>query len=384
MSGESGLPRPWLEGHPGARALLLGACVVVVVGGLRVAAPILVPFALALFLTVLSLPLLLGLRRRRVPGFLAVTVTVLVNAAVFGVIVLLAIQAVTDLQDRFPRYSSRFKGLWAVWTDALQTRGVPVPDQLSPDPSSVFALISSALQGAASVVSGTFLVLIILVFILSEATVFPQKFRAIFRRDPGPSRGRMQKTIKEVQDYLGIKTLVSLTTGILIGLWAWASGLDFPVMLGLVGFLLNFIPTVGSVLASIPAVFLALIQYSIGHAALVAVGYLVINVVLGNFIEPTLLGRRLGLSSLVVILSLLFWGWVWGPVGMLLAVPLTMVIKIMLENTEDLRWAAILLDKSPPPRAARPARPVDAALPGAAPGPAANGAPLTPAGSDAA
>ncbi|MEZ4414307.1 MAG: AI-2E family transporter [Gemmatimonadota bacterium] len=353
MSRESGSDRPWLEGHPGARALLLGACLVVVVGGLRVAAPILVPFALALFLTVLSLPLLLWLRKRKVPGFLAVAVTVLVNAAVFGLVVLLAIQSVSDFQDRYLLYASRFRGLWATWVDALQSRNVPIPDQLSPDPSSVFAFIGSALQGAASVVSGAFLVLIILVFILSEATVFPQKFRAIFRREPVGPRGRMQKTVKEVQDYLGIKTLVSLTTGILIGLWAWSSGLDFPVLLGLIGFVLNYIPTVGSVLASVPAVFLALIQYSAGHAALVAVGYLVINVVLGNFIEPTLLGRRLGLSSLVVILSLLFWGWVWGPVGMLLAVPLTMVMKIMLENTQDLKWAAVLLDKSPPARTSR-------------------------------
>ena len=341
-------PGDWLADHPGARALLVGACLVVVVGGLRVAAPILVPFALAGFLTVLSLPILMTLRRHRVPGVLAVLVTVLVNVAVFGLMVLLAIQSVGEVQDRYPRYASRFRGLWATWVGRLEDRGVVVPDLLSPDPGAIFGLVTSAVQGVASIASGTFLVLIILVFLLSEATVFPAKFRAILRGSRA-GRGRLQKTVREIQEYLGIKTLVSLATGLLIGVWAWMIDLDFPVLLGLIGFLLNYIPTVGSVIASIPAVFLGLIQYSAGHATLAAAGYLVINLILGNFIEPTLLGRRLGLSALVVVLSLLFWGWVWGPLGMLLAVPLTMIVKIMLENTEDFRWAAILLDKAPPP-----------------------------------
>jgi hypothetical protein len=142
---------------------------------------------------------------------------------------------------------------------------------------------------------------------------------------------------------------VSLATGLAIGLLAWLLGLDFPILLGLIGFVMNYIPTVGSLLAALPALFLSVLQFtSVGHLLLVAGGYGAINMVFGNLIEPNLMGKRLGLSTLVVILSLLFWAWVWGPVGALLAVPLTMIVKIMLENTEDLRWVAILLDKSPP------------------------------------
>jgi len=137
---------------------------------------------------------------------------------------------------------------------------------------------------------------------------------------------------------------------------AWLLGLEFPVLLGLIGFVLNYIPTVGSILAALPALFLSLVQFtSLGHFLMVAGGYLAVNMVFGNLIEPNLMGKRLGLSTLVVILSLVFWAWVWGPVGALLAVPLTMIVKIMLENTEDLRWVAILLDKSPPPLGAHPA-----------------------------
>ena len=164
-----------------------------------------------------------------------------------------------------------------------------------------------------------------------------------------PDRRRVTKIVREVQDYLGIKTVVSLATGLLIGVLTWLLGLDFPILLGLIGFVMNYIPTVGSIVAAVPALLLSVVQFgSVGNFTLVAVGYGVINTVFGNIIEPNLLGRRLGLSTLVVVLSLLFWAWVWGPVGALLAVPLTMIVKIMLENTEDLRWVAILLDKSPP------------------------------------
>jgi predicted PurR-regulated permease PerM len=124
--------------------------------------------------------------------------------------------------------------------------------------------------------------------------------------------------------------------------------LDFPVLLGLLAFLLNFVPTIGSILAGIPAVLLGLILHGFGHSLAVAAGYVVVNTIFGNIIEPNLMGRRLGLSTLVVILSLIFWGWVWGPVGMILSVPLTMVLKILFENTEDFRWISILLDKGVP------------------------------------
>jgi AI-2 transport protein TqsA len=183
---------------------------------------------------------------------------------------------------------------------------------------------------------------------LSEATVFPDKFRSL-SRSSGEQDDRLEKIVSEVQTYLVIKTVISLATGAILGLWAYFWGLDFPVLLGLAAFLLNYIPTVGSMIAAIPAVLLSIILYgSIGHALIVMSGYVLVNMVFGNILEPNLMGRRLGLSTLVVMLSLLFWGWAWGPLGALLSVPLTVMVKIWLENTVDLRWVAILLDKSAP------------------------------------
>ena len=144
-----------------------------------------------------------------------------------------------------------------------------------------------------------------------------------------------------------IKTAVSAVTGTVVGLWVAALGLDFALLWGLVAFLLNFIPNLGSIIAAIPAVLLAMVQFGPGRAAVIAAGYLVVNIVFGSVVEPMLMGRRLGLSTLVVFASLVFWGFVWGPVGMLFSVPLTMVVKIALENSKDFRWVAVMLDANP-------------------------------------
>ena len=348
-----------MEQNPGTRFLFISALVVIVVAGLRLAAPILLPFALALFLAILTLPIVVWLQQRKVPRGLAIFLAVLVDVALFGLIILLASQSINDFQEKIPRYAIRLTGMWNGWIEGLQAAEFPgavmLASYLRPelvDPGRFFTLAGGTLATVFSFASNAFLVFLILIFILGEATVFPAKFRAILGRKHGHS-SRLTKIVAEVQEYLGIKTFISLATGILLGAWCWVLDLDFPILLGLVAFVLNYVPTIGSIIASAPAILLGLIQFGPGHALVVSVGYVVVNMAFGNLIEPNLLGRRLGLSTLVVILSLIFWGWVWGPVGALLAVPLTMVVKIMLENTSDLRWVSILLDKAPPePRAA--------------------------------
>ena len=349
--------------NPGARFLLMGASLVVIVAGLREGASILLPFALAIFLAVMSMPLMAWFQHRRVPPSVAIVLTMLVIGAVFGALIMLGTQAVADLQDQLPGYRTRLVFLYASWVEGLSVQlGMPLDQYLTfelIDPGAAVDLFGRTAARVAGFLTNTFLVLLIMAFVLGEATVFPSKFRAIVGPDHeergsvsktvGHDRRRATKIVREVQAYLGIKTVVSLATGVLIGAMAWLLNLDFPVLLGLIGFVMNYIPTVGSILAAVPALLFSIVQFgTLGHFTLVAVGYGVINTVFGNIIEPNLMGRRLGLSTLVVILSLLFWAWIWGPVGALLAVPLTMVVKIMLENTEDLRWVAILLDKSAP------------------------------------
>jgi len=338
--------------HPGARLLFILACLVVVVYGLKFAAPILLPSALALFLTVLSLPVMFFLQHRGVPARLAIAITVLVDVAVVGLLILLATQPVSEFQSQLDRYVSELQQVQARWVTAIEARtDLKVSEYIITDlidPSVIVDFARGAIGRIAQFLSTTFIVFLIMAFMLGEAAVFPDKFHYILG-DHGDEEDRLAKVVAEIQTYLGIKTVVSLATGLILGLWAYLMGLDFPVLLGLVAFVLNYIPTVGSIIAAIPAVLLSLILVgTVEHALLVTLGYVVVNTVVGNILEPSLLGRRLGLSTLVVILSLLFWGWAWGPLGALLSVPLTVVVKIWLENTEDLRWVAILLDKAPP------------------------------------
>lgn len=342
-----------MEQHPGARLLFNLACLVVVVYGLRYAAAILLPSALALFLAVLSLPLLLWLRRHRVPAWVALALTVALNVGVFGILILIASQSLAQFQDRLGVYLAELQQLQTRWIAAFDARtGLPLGEYIGGgfvDPQAVVAFARNAVGRAAQFLGTTFLVFLIMAFMLSEASVFPDKFRYVTGGQMPP--GRLTKVVSEVQTYVGIKTVISLATGLAVGAWCWLMKLDFPVLLGVIAFLLNFIPTVGSIIATVPAILLSLILVgTVGHALLVTLGYVVVNLLFGNILEPMLQGRQLGLSTLVVVLSLVFWGWAWGPMGALLSVPLTVVVKIWLENTHDLRWVAILLDKSPPKR----------------------------------
>jgi predicted PurR-regulated permease PerM len=198
------------------------------------------------------------------------------------------------------------------------------------------------LSSLGGLLTNTFLILLTVIFILLEAASFPTKLEAILK-NPDSGLIRFQSLLDNVNSYMALKTVTSAFTGVLVGLWLWAVGVDYPVLWGMLAFLLNFVPTIGSILASVPALLLALIQLGIAGALWSLLGYVLINVIVGNLIEPRFMGRGLGLSTLVVFISLVFWGWILGPVGMFLSVPLTMMIKISLDSSEETRWVAILL-----------------------------------------
>ena len=340
------------EQNSGARFLLMLASGVVVVWGLQFAQSILLPFALALFLAILSLPIVLGLMRRKVPAVVAILLAVVVVMGVFGLLILLASQSLPELGTRAERYQVALQALWdGILNDLSERFDRPLNELLDTqflERVDLVGVIQQALTRATIFLSQTFLVFLVMIFVLAEATVFPAKLRALTGGSPRGEE-RMGKIVVEIQSYLVIKTVISLLTGLLLGGFCWFMGLDFPVLLGLVAFALNYIPTVGSIIAAVPAILLSLIlEGTAPHAVGVTAGYVTVNTIFGNIIEPNLMGRRLGLSPLVVVLSLLFWNFVWGPLGALLSVPLTMMVKIWLENTPDLRWVAVLLAKQVP------------------------------------
>ncbi|MEO1365729.1 MAG: AI-2E family transporter [Acidobacteriota bacterium] len=373
----------------GARFLLVTASLVIVVAGLRELKPIALPILIAVFLSVLSSPLFSWLDGR-VHRALAVIATVLANLAVLVVMGLLVGGSMRAFTESLPSYQVRFEdraAMTLMWLDArgvdtsqldwLHQRGRTVgtseggeagdstamppseptliapSEPLSPQAQesligldALVGFLSTTLWSIASVITMTLLVVLLMVFLLFEATKLPRKLEIALGWTPA-AMGRMSNARREVQRYLVYKTLISLGTGVIAGVWVAVLGVNFPVLWGLIAFLLNYIPSLGSIIAAFPPVLLAWIDRGVATALLVMLGYLLINITLGNFVEPHLMGRRLGISTLVVFLSLVFWGWMWGPVGMLLSVPLTMVLRIALENTEDLRWVAQLIAADP-------------------------------------
>jgi predicted PurR-regulated permease PerM len=332
----------------GARVLLIIASLVVVIAGLKAASSLLLPFLISIFLAMISLPLLNWLQRMKIPKGLAVLVTIVVAIGVLVAIAVLVGGSIQEFTREAPKYRARLLTMYTSVIEWVESLGLEVSREITYEvfnPGRAMDMMTGTLRGVAAVLSNLLLVFLIIVFILLEAAGFPAKLQAAFGWREGFTR--FDKVVQEVQRYLAIKSVVSLVTGTLVGTSMWLIGVDFPMLWGGLAFLLNYIPTLGSFIAAIPPFLLALLQLGWGYAVVVALVFLVINIILGNLVEPHFMGRRLGISTLVVFLSLVFWGWVWGPVGMLLSVPLTMILKILFENTEDLRWIAVLIDASP-------------------------------------
>lgn len=331
------------------RFLLGAAAFVIVVAGMRAADTIVIPFLVSLFAAVLCGPPIFWLRDRGLPQWLAMVVVVagilgigLGMAAVLG-------NSVNRFTVELPVYQERLQEVTASSIVWLDEHGIRLTSQLVrdvADPGAVMAMVGRLASGVGALLANTFLILLTVIFMLVEASGFPAKLRHALGESRSfrlPDFGRFSASL---QGYLVIKTWISLATGVCAGLWVAVLGIDFPVLWGLIAFLLNYVPNIGSIIAALPPVLLAILQYGPQRALFVAIGYVVLNIVFGSVVEPRVMGRGVGLSTLVVFLSLVFWGWVLGPVGMLLSIPLTMAVKILLETSEDTRWVAILLGPS--------------------------------------
>ena len=332
--------------NPTSRLLLTAAAFVIVVAGMRAAEPILVPLIVAGFLAMISTSPVFWLRQKGTPATLAVLGVVLGFLGVGFVFILIIGTSLDDFSEAIPRYQARLTKEIEPIIQWIQGFGFQLDNEMlmkSIDPGASMRLVANMLSGLGGILTNSFLILLTVIFILFEASSFQQKVRAAFG-DPKGTLSQIKKITDAVNNYLAIKTVVGIGTGVVVAIWVGALGIDFSVIWGLLAFLLNFIPNLGSIIAAVPPVLLGYIQFGIGRALLVGAGYVVVNLIFGNVVEPKFMGRKLGLSTLVVFLSLVFWGWVWGPVGMLLSVPMTMVVKIALESSPSTHWISILLD----------------------------------------
>jgi len=330
---------------PIARAVIVSAAIAITVIFLQSAASVIAPMLLAAFITVVATPPVRWMQRKRVPKWLALAIIVLVLLEAGSILALVFTGELEGFRDGLPSYQERLILLSDQFGGWLEDVGVAnardaVKDIF--DPSAATDLVRMALTN----VSGTFatglLILLAVVFMLLEASRLPAKLRLAFHLTD-EAEARLRRVLSAINQYMVIKSLTSLATALCIWVWLWFLGIDFAILWAILAFLLNFIPFVGAILMTIPAVLLALVQTDLQTALLVALGYLVVNTVIGSILEPRIMGRGLGISTLVVFLSLLFWGWVLGTVGVFLAVPLTMALIIALDASPQTRPFAILL-----------------------------------------
>jgi predicted PurR-regulated permease PerM len=331
---------------PVSRFLVVAAAFIIVVAGMREAQPILVPFLLSAFIAIIAMPPLVFLQHRGIPKGAALALVIL---GVVGVGMLLGIlvgNSIDDFSRQLPSYQAKLEGQTAGLLESLAGMGIEISQQTAHkllDPGKAMKMAATGLSSLGGLLTNAFLILLTVIFILLEASDFPAKLR-IGLDDPEASFAHLRRFTDNIKRYMAIKTGTSLLTGLVITSWLWILGVDYPVLWGVLAFLLNYVPNIGSIIAAIPAILLALVQLGPGTALWAAAGYLVVNNLVGNVIEPRFMGRGLGLSTLVVFLSLVFWGWILGPVGMFLSVPLTMMVKIALDSNEETHWIGVLLD----------------------------------------
>lgn len=321
--------------RPGARVVILGAAVVIVGAGIKLAAPVLVPLLLAVFLAMVTAPLVFGLRRVGVPHVVAVTLGILADMIALGAFTGLFVVSLTGLSDRLPEYGSavaaRARAIEASLAPYIGADAISLPSLVQPD--AIVSAVGSLVGGVAGIVGTGALVLLLALFILLEID------RMAFITPVDDAAPRTGSSV-EINRYLAVKTGASVATGGCIALWTWLVGLDLPLLWGLTALTLNYIPNLGSFIAGIPATLLAFIVGGAGLALAVAAGYLVVNTVIGSIIEPRVMGRALGLSPLAVLLSVIIWGWLLGVTGALLGSLLTVVLKIVTRDTTDFAWIA--------------------------------------------
>ncbi len=332
-----------------SKALIVGAAVVIIIAGMKQAASLLVPFLLSIFIAVISFPLMSRLQQNGLPKGLAIVVVIAVVILFGFALTILIGSSITDFSQALPGYQQRISARWLEVLQWLNNHGISVSETFRDiaDPGAAVGLLSSILRAFGSVLTNSFLIILTVVFILMETAGLTQKFLSVTdtesARSGSDENDFAQVFVKKLRDYMSMKTIISMATGVLIGGALWLIGVDYPVLWGVLAFMLNFVPNIGSIIAAVPAVLLTLVQLGMVPAVLVAAVYVVVNIVIGSFIEPKYMGKELGLSTLVVFVSLVFWGWVLGPVGMLLSVPLTITVKLALDSKPETRWLGHLL-----------------------------------------
>ncbi len=332
-------------------SIILLAAIVIVISGAKLASAILVPFLLSLFITIILMVPVEALMRKSVPTWLSLLIVVAVMLVFFAGIFIIVGTAAAAFSDDLPGYQTKLQALItnvAAWFDArgIEISGSGLKGALNPE--RIVTFFQGFIGDVGGALSSIMLIVFTVIFMLSDVSVIKQKLAWHQRKHSQVDKqfGSLSDLTILLSTYIKIKAAVSLLTGILIWLGLSLMGIKYPVLWGMLAFLLNFIPTIGSIIAAFPVLLLALLSLDPVLLLMIIALYLAVNIVVGNFIEPVWMGEEVGLATLIVFLSMVFWGWLFGPVGMLLSVPLTIAVKFLSLRNSHTLWLAVLLSNT--------------------------------------
>ncbi len=320
------------------------ASVIIVLAGIKSASEIIVPFLLSLFLAIILLPSYNYFNKKGLPDIISLSIVIGLFILVISLVVKLIGSSMSDFNSNIDFYSEQLNVYYNSFTMLASKIGIEISvEDLSGmiNSKQIMSFATGIMQSMGSMFTNGFVVLFTVIFMLLESNHFKSKIELF--SDNSESISHVQQITAQIKEYMVLKAVISIFTGLIVWIALAIVGTDYAFLWAVVAFLFNFIPNIGSIIAAVPAVLLTLVQFGFVSAMIVSGVYVAINIIIGSIIEPKVMGKGLGLSTLVVFLSLLFWGWLLGIVGMLLSIPLTIMIKIILDDDENTKWISILL-----------------------------------------
>ena len=336
----------YINQTPPVRFVILAAGTIIIIAAIKASASFLVPILLSVLFAVVFWPPLIKMHNKGMSIGMALGVVLMGVAFLFLLLIgFLGITA-ASFGDQLPIYQTQLGEQIEALREMLQSLGIPIQEgqllsgENQTDVGAILGFVASALG---QLLTSSFVILFYVIFMLVEAGSFRKKVEAAFKSNPDAS-GYFTRVLDSMQYYLVIKTRINVVTGASIAVALWLIGLDFALLWGFLAMLLNYVPNFGSIIAAIPAVILAFIQFGPSFQfLLVVLVYVIVNIMVGYVVEPRMMGKGLGLSALIVLIAVIFWGWILGPIGLILSVPITVAMKIFLESYDGSRWLSILM-----------------------------------------
>jgi AI-2 transport protein TqsA len=320
-------------------------CLVIIIAGLKMSSEIIILLFLSIFISSIISTLLKYLQKKSIPKFLAYmlilsifTISTLLLAYVINI-------SLNDFLKNLPQYEVKFKELVLNGVHLVEEYGYTIDKEKITQALSIgsFVGLTTNILGKIGTFLSKFLLVIIgVAFILAELKSFQTKLKVIFRNN-AKKLEHFNLFSNNIQKYFLVKSFTSFLTGFIITIMLTFFNVDYPILWGVIAALFNFVPVVGSIIAAVPAVLLSFMNVDLNITILLIVFYMAINISISNILEPKLMGKELGLSPLIIFFSLILWGWILGIVGMFLAVPITMTLKIAFDSNSSTHWIGILM-----------------------------------------